>query len=133
MKTLKQRLQKLLNENGITPYKLSLKTGISQPTLSRILNKEVTPNSNTTQAICKYFNVSESWLLTGKEGVTPIDYTKGTFLDDETEKILHKIPKQDIIAYIRRYKSEFENLEIYKLFIELETKDGIIEELLKRI
>ena len=72
MNTIQERFQFLLESKGLTPYQLSKKTGISDATLGRILNKGSKPNSKTMESLCKYFDITEEWFLTGKEStVTP--------------------------------------------------------------
>ena len=62
-----KRITELLENKGITAYTLSNKTGLSQGTLSRIINKNTKPNASNLKAISDYFEVSQTWLLTGKE------------------------------------------------------------------
>ena len=64
---LGDRLRVLISEKGVTPYEISKKTGISQSTLSRILNNTTTKlNINNLTLLSKYFNVEYDWLSTGK-------------------------------------------------------------------
>jgi len=60
-------------EKGLTAYHLAKETGISQATLSRILNKESKPNTNTLKTLSKYFGENEEWLLTGRGGSSGIN------------------------------------------------------------
>lgn len=63
---LQERLTYLLEKHLISAYKVSLCTGVSEATLSRILSgKSVKPNSATIEALAKYFQVNEDWLLHG--------------------------------------------------------------------
>lgn len=62
------RIIKLSEKLGVTPYEISKKTGISQATLSRLINNETTkPNIKNAEILANYFNVSKEWLLTGKD------------------------------------------------------------------
>lgn len=61
------RITELLEKKGITAYMFSQQTGISQATLSRIINKNSKPNASNLKVISEYFNVDQTWLLTGKE------------------------------------------------------------------
>ena len=64
---LKDRFSKLLKDNNVTPYFVSDRTGISQATLSRIVNGNTIKISiKTSKILANYFNVSQEWLLTGK-------------------------------------------------------------------
>lgn len=60
------RLRQVIERKGITPYELSMRTNISQATLSRIFtNSTAKPSSRTVGAIAKYLHISAEWLLTG--------------------------------------------------------------------
>jgi transcriptional regulator with XRE-family HTH domain len=60
-----ERFVQLLQENNITPYRVSKETGVTQTTLSDWKNGRATPKTATLQKIADYFNVSVDW-LTGK-------------------------------------------------------------------
>lgn len=62
-----ERITELLEKKGITAYTLSNETGLSQATLSRIINRNTKPNASNLKAISDYFDVDQTWLLTGKE------------------------------------------------------------------
>lgn len=59
---------KLLHTYGVTPYKVSKETGVSQSTLSDWKLGKVTPKSDTMKKLADYFGVSIDYLMTGKEG-----------------------------------------------------------------
>jgi transcriptional regulator with XRE-family HTH domain len=59
------RLKQLLDSKGLTAYMLADATGISQSTLSRILNKDSKPNASTLKVISDYFGIEPTWLLVG--------------------------------------------------------------------
>lgn len=61
---------------GLTPYKVAIRTGISQSTLSRIINKNSIPNESNMDILVKFFGVSEKWLLTGEDNNITIDRTE---------------------------------------------------------
>ncbi len=67
MDKIGDRLDILLKNKGLTRYHFCKNTGISQSTLSRIVNKNSKPSRNVLNTICNYFNVTEEWLLTGKD------------------------------------------------------------------
>lgn len=67
MELLGVRLQKLIDSKGVTAYVVAQETGISQATLSRILNKNTKPNLRNTKTLAEYFNVSVPFLLTGED------------------------------------------------------------------
>lgn len=55
----------LLQKHGVTPYKVSKETGVSQSTLSDWKRGISTPKSDKLQKIADYFNVPLTYLLTG--------------------------------------------------------------------
>ena len=56
-------LRQLIESKGITPYEISIKTGVSQATLSRILSgKSSKLNIRNTELLAKYLNISSDWL-----------------------------------------------------------------------
>lgn len=62
-----ERISKLIEYKGVTPYIVSQNTGISQATLSRILNNSTAkPSQGTIQLLAKYFDSSLDWILTGR-------------------------------------------------------------------
>lgn len=78
---------KLLNEKGITPYKLSQDTGISTATLSDWKKGRSTPKQDKLKKIADYFGVSVDFLMTGKEKEGGEDY----YVNEETKKIAQAI------------------------------------------
>ena len=55
----------LLQKYGVTPYKVSKETGVSQSTLSDWKRGISTPKPDKLQKIADYFGVSLTYLLTG--------------------------------------------------------------------
>lgn len=58
---------KLIEEKGITPYRVYKETGVAQSTLSDWKNGKGTPSVDKLQKIADFLNVSVDYLLTGKE------------------------------------------------------------------
>ena len=64
---LNDRVKQLINEKGVTVYEVSVRTGISQATLSRILNNSTAKMMlYNIYKLADYFNVSRDWLNSGK-------------------------------------------------------------------
>ena len=55
-----ERLRQLLQERGITTYKLSLLSGLSNTTLANVFKRNTVPSISTLQAICKGFGITLS-------------------------------------------------------------------------
>jgi len=87
----------LLQKFGVTAYKVSKATGISQSSLSDWKLGKVTPKTENMKKIADYFDVSVEYLMTGEEKEGGETY----YLNEETSKMA-----QDI----------FENKELRLLF-----------------
>lgn len=60
----------LLQRYGVTAYKVSKATGISQSSLSDWKKGKVTPKTENMKKIADYFGVSIEYLMTGKDSST---------------------------------------------------------------
>ena len=58
---------RLLQKYGVTTYKVSKETGISQTTFSNWKSGRSTPKTDALQKIADYFGVTLDYLTTGKE------------------------------------------------------------------
>ena len=59
----KCRLELLLDERGISPYRLSKETGITQATISRWRSSEILPDGANLLKLSDYFGVSIDYLV----------------------------------------------------------------------
>ena len=59
--------EQLLQKFGVTPYKISKETGVTQTSLSNWKNGQSKPSTPTLQKIADYFGVSVDYLMTGEE------------------------------------------------------------------
>ena len=59
--------EQLLQIYGVTPYKVSKATGVSQSSLSDWKLGKITPTTKTLQKIADYFGVTIDYLMSGKE------------------------------------------------------------------
>lgn len=75
----------LLQKYGVTPYKVSKETGVSQSTLSDWKRGISTPKPDKLQKIADYFGVSLSYLLSGKETSAPKEKTSELTAKDERD------------------------------------------------
>lgn len=78
---------KLLHEYGVTAYKISKETGISQSTLSDWKSGRITPKADKLQIIADYFNVSLEYLMTGEEKKGGETY----YINEDTREIAQKV------------------------------------------
>lgn len=111
-----ERLVQLIKNKGVTAYMVADETGVSQGTLSRIINKNTKPSKSTLQALVNYFNITQDWFLTGEGNVSEIEIQKNS---DQIEK------------YAAELEAMKEKLEMKNKIIEgLEFK---VETLVERI
>lgn len=59
--------EQLLQKYGVTAYKVSKETGVTQTSLSNWKSGRNTPSTKTLQRIADYFGVTVDYLMTGKE------------------------------------------------------------------
>ncbi|MFQ9509533.1 MAG: helix-turn-helix domain-containing protein [Lachnospiraceae bacterium] len=85
--------EQLLQKFGVTAYKVSKETGVTQASLSTWKSGKSTPSSETLQKIANYFGVTIDYLMTGEEAenkkpaITPKD-------ERDIAKKLDKIMKE---------------------------------------
>lgn len=75
----------LLQKYGVTPYKVSKETGVSQSTLSDWKRGISTPKTDNMKKIADYFGVSVEYLMTGEEK------SEGYYLNEETAKLAQEM------------------------------------------
>ena len=95
----------LCKQHGVTPYKVSKETGVSQPTLSEWKKGTYTPKQDKLQKIADYFGVTLDYLMgnTHADEQTP----------PETQKAptLNKKDARDIAKTLGQLKETLENEE----------------------
>ena len=56
----RQRIRQLMDQRGWTEYRLAIKSGLSQSTISNIFRRNTTPSVATLETICKAFGITMS-------------------------------------------------------------------------
>ncbi len=87
----------LLEERGVTAYRVSKETGVTTATLTSWKQGKYTPKPEKLQKIADFFGVSLEYLMTGKEKEGGEKY----YLNEETAQVAQEI---------------FENKELRALF-----------------
>ena len=64
-----ERLRKLLQERGLTTYKMAELSGLSHTTLANVFKRNTVPSISTLQAICKGFGITLSQFFAEDEMV----------------------------------------------------------------
>lgn len=89
----------LLQKYGVTPYKVSKETGVSQSTLSDWKRGISTPKPDKLQKIADYFGVSLTYLLTGstsgseKEKASELNARDERDIAKDLDRIMGEIQK----------------------------------------
>ena len=96
---------KLLQTYGVTPYKVSKETGVSQSTLSDWKLGKITPKSDTMKKIADYFGVTVDYLMTGKDA-------------DKKESKLTSKDERDISKTVNALMEKLESNDGAPLFFE---------------
>jgi len=79
------RIKQLFEDNNVTAYEVSVRTHISQSTLSRILNNKTDKLSiKTTDVLSDYFAVKREWLVTGKGEKSVVEKKSNIIKSKET-------------------------------------------------
>lgn len=81
--------EQLLQQFGVTAYKVAKETGVTQSTLSDWKRGRSTPKSENMKKLADYFGVSVDYLMTGE-----IDKEKEPQLTPKDERDIEKILEQ---------------------------------------
>ncbi len=79
------KFEKLLNERGVTPYRVHKETGISTATLSDWKNGKSQPKKDKIEKICDYFGVPLSYFY--GDGSEEKEGGDRYYLNDETAEM----------------------------------------------
>lgn len=113
--------EKLLQERGVTAYKVAKETGIGTATLSNWKNGKYTPKQDKMQKIADFFGVTVDYLMTGKDTIdAELSVSNGNdnvdnLSDDEKELVIlyrktGDIPKEEAEALKKQFES---TIDIY--------------------
>ena len=126
MNSLSERLDYLLEVNGISAYKLANATGISQATISRLKGGGKNPNTSTLKQIASYFEVNPDWLLSGKGDMVlksvlrepTIKYAPGKAIKLDAELINRKDEFYTLIKFLKKNHESLVSDEIFELYCQ---------------
>lgn len=96
---------KLLNEKGVTAYKVGKATGIAGSTFTDWKSGRSVPKQEKLQKIADYFGVSLDYLMTGKESTPKMDYL---YTDENSEfliEVTNKAKDKEFVERIKKYMS----------------------------
>ena len=103
--------EQLLQKHGVSPYKVSKDTGVTQTSLSNWKTGKSTPTTKTLQRLADYFGVTLDYLMTGKE--EPKEKSPELTARDE----------KDITKTLNKVMEQFENNENGQLYYDGEEID----------
>lgn len=103
--------EQLLQKHGVSPYKVSKDTGVTQTSLSNWKTGKSTPTTKTLQRLADYFGVTLDYLMTGKE--EPKEKSPELTARDE----------KDIAKTLNKVMEQFENNENGPLYYDGEEID----------
>lgn len=110
--------EQLLLKYGVSAYKVSKDTGVTQATLSTWKAGKTTPSSETLQKLANYFGVTVDYLMTGVNS------------DEKTATITPK-DERDIAKKLDKIMMDIENNDDAPLYYNGKEIDELSKSLLK--
>ncbi len=108
----KDRLVKVIEEKGLSRYKIAKETKITEATLSNYCNGKVNPSPSIVMQLANYLEIDFNWLITG----------------NESSKISEPKEKYTILSKMKLTNKEYSSV-ILHLEKQIEEKDKIIAKL----
>lgn len=96
---------KLLNEKGVTAYKVGKATGIAGSTFTDWKSGRSVPKQEKLQKIADYFGVSLDYLMTGKESNPSMDYLYTDENSDFLIEVTNKAKDKEFVERMKKYMS----------------------------
>jgi len=119
--TLKQRLNELIGEKGVSRYDLARETGLSQSTFSLIFSEDTKKiRQKTAVILANYFNCEARWIITGKgeKNAYQSEYeTKPpkTAIEKDYPSIIMQLERENCSLREQLKKSDIENERLWSL------------------
>lgn len=137
MSEVSKRLQESLDKQAMSAYHLAQKSGVTEASISRILNKGVVPQRKTAEKLARALKISPVWLLTGNgtnKVVVEEDYNPYDLID---QVVSHPRGVDAIVKFLAENHEDLKRHSLYDLFIKgikSEIRNEIkVEEILKII
>lgn len=111
--------EQLLQKYGVTAYKVSKETGVTQTSLSNWKSGRNTPSTKTLQRIADYFGVTVDYLMTGKEE------------PEKKETTLTPKDERDIAKDLKKIMNDIKNAKDSPLYYNGEEIDEMSLELME--
>lgn len=68
-----QRIRQLMQERGLTEYRLALDSGLSKSTVSALLHRNTTPSVPTIEAVCNALGITVSQFFAEEGDSLPVN------------------------------------------------------------
>ena len=94
-----EKFARLLQENGVTPYRVHNETGVSQSTLSDWKNGKSVPKIDKLQLIADYFEVPVSYLLEDEHEKSPAPENSEQSIEAILEEARKKLEAADSLMF----------------------------------
>ena len=123
-----ERFEQLLQKHGVTSYKVSKETGVTQTTLSNWKSGRSTPNAKNLQKIADYFGVSLGYLMgTEEEEPNAVDTEKNLIvLDDDALELLEELktrPEMKMLFSVSKKATKEDIMKAVKIIEALKGDD----------
>ena len=123
-----ERFEQLLQKRGVTPYKVSKETGVTQTSLSNWKSGRNTPSAKTLQKLADYFGVTVGYLMgTEKEEPNATDKENNPIvLDDDALELLEELkerPEMRTLFSVSRKATKEDILKAVKIIEALKGDD----------
>lgn len=133
MSTLSDRIILLIESKGLKMASFERKLGLRRNSISQVLRRNTEIKADIVAKILETFpDVSAEWLLLGKGPMSQIDES-GEITTDHSFSKLHLVKKEHIISYLEKYEEEFYQLDCFLRYKNNIIKDGVVDELIKRL
>ena len=123
-----ERFEQLLQKRGVTPYKVSKETGVTQTSLSNWKSGRNTPSAKTLQKMADYFGVTVGYLMgTEEEEPNATDKENNPIvLDDDALELLEELkerPEMRTLFSVSRKATKEDILKAVKIIEALKGDD----------
>ncbi len=95
-----EKLREILNQNGMTEYRLAKKSGLSDSTIKNIFRRNTVPSIPTLEAICKGLGITLSQFFAEDEMIETTPDFKELF---DNWKYLNRDQKKAVIALLKSF------------------------------
>lgn len=123
-----ERFEQLLQKRGVTPYKVSKETGVTQTSLSNWKSGRNAPSAKTLQKLADYFGVTVGYLMgTEEEEPNATDKENNPIvLDDDALELLEELkerPEMRTLFSVSRKATKEDILKAVKIIEALKGDD----------